>query len=67
MQRLRVCRRAHELQADAYALRLLRVAGYPALSLSRVLAARAEPNPLAPTHPALAERLAALAVAAAAR
>lgn len=57
--------RAHELQADAFALRLLEAAGHAPLSLSRMLAARVVANPLAGTHPELAERLAALANAAA--
>lgn len=57
--------RAHELQADAFALRLLQAAGYTPLSLSRMLAARVVANPLAGTHPELAERLAALASAGA--
>lgn len=58
--------RAHELQADAFALRLLQAAGFPPLGLSRMLAARVVANPLAGTHPELAERLAALAIAVAA-
>lgn len=58
--------RAHELQADAFALRLLQAAGFPPRGLSRMLAARVVANPLAGTHPELAERLAALATAVAA-
>lgn len=57
--------RRHELQADALALQFLRAAGYAPLSLSRMLARRVVPNPLAGTHPELAERLAALSAAVA--